>query len=144
MLISFMFIKYSFFFVTLKAMWKTIASLGILLCPKNQTQDNIYKQSPSGIWQYRDCIRKAEFYNVALVTSRGLLGCDTMQSHGRTPVLQRSMLPSLHSTSLLWSWRQHGPPKCQHPTTKLCSVTTQKTSTWIFTTMKALKFAYVG
>jgi len=30
-------------------------------------------------------------------------------------------------------WRQHGPLKRRYPTTTLHSVTTQKTSTWIFT-----------
>jgi len=29
-----------------------------------------------------------------------------------------------------WRWRQHGPPKCWHPTATLHSVTTQKTLSW--------------
>jgi len=36
-----------------------------------------------------------------------------------------------------WRWRQHFPPKCWYPAATLCqSITTQKTLTWIFTTMK--------
>jgi len=32
-----------------------------------------------------------------------------------------------------WRWRQQGPPKLWYPTATLQGVTTQKTSTWIFT-----------
>jgi hypothetical protein len=35
-----------------------------------------------------------------------------------------------------WRWRHHGPLKHWYPTTTLHGVTTQKTSTWIFTTVK--------
>jgi len=35
-----------------------------------------------------------------------------------------------------WSWRQHRPLKCWYPTAKLHGITTQKTLSWIFTTMK--------
>jgi len=53
------------------------------------------------------------------ISSRGLLGCDTMQCCGRIPTFQRSMLPP----------------------SSPCGVTTQKTSTWIFTAVKASIFA---
>jgi len=46
----------------------------------------------------------------------------------------------LHSTSP-WRWWQQGPLKCLYPTTILHDITTQKTLTWISTTIKTLKFA---
>jgi len=35
-----------------------------------------------------------------------------------------------------WRCRQHGPLKLWYPTTTLHDITTQKTTTWIFTAMK--------
>jgi hypothetical protein len=44
----------------------------------------------------------------------------------------------LHLTKfkVMGRWRQQGPSKCWYPTTTLCGVTTQETSTWIFTNVK--------
>jgi len=53
-----------------------------------------------------------------------ILGFDTVQSWGRIPTFQGSIMPP-------WRWKQHGPPKRWYPTTIPQSVTTQKkTSTW--------------
>jgi len=41
-----------------------------------------------------------------------------------------------------WNLRQHGPLKRWYPTTTLHDVTTQKTSTWNITVVKATKLAY--
>jgi len=41
----------------------------------------------------------------------------------------------LHSIAP-WRWRQHGLLKCWYPTTTLYGATAQKTSIWIFTTVK--------
>jgi len=35
-----------------------------------------------------------------------------------------------------WRWRQYGPPKRWYPATSLHGIVTQKTTTWIFTTVK--------
>jgi len=84
-------------------------------------------------------------------SSRNILGCDAVQCCGRIPTFQRSMhwnfgiLPK-HCTasqsrkprieSLPWRWRQHGPLKRWYVTTTLHGVTTEKTSTWIFTVVQ--------
>jgi len=60
-------------------------------------------------------------------SSRGLLGCDVVQCCERIPTFRRTFLTSP------WKWWQQGPPKSLYPTTTLLGVTTQKTSTWIFT-----------
>jgi hypothetical protein len=42
-----------------------------------------------------------------------------------------------------WRWRQHGPLKRWYPTTTLHCVTTQETSTWIFTAVKTANLVYM-
>jgi len=51
-------------------------------------------------------------------------------------------LISYHNISSGWRWRQHGPLKRWYPTTTLHGVTTQKTSTWNMTAMKASALAH--
>jgi hypothetical protein len=46
------------------------------------------------------------------------------------------ILPQHYTASQPRGWRQYGPPKRWYPTTTLHGVTTQKTSIWIFTSVK--------
>jgi len=46
-------------------------------------------------------------------------------------------------TSPLW-WRQQGPSKSWYPTATLHNITTQKTSNWIFSTMKISDLALIS
>jgi hypothetical protein len=94
-------------------------------------------------------------------SSRGLLGYDAVQSCGRIPTSERSMLPpssglwrhvvlwqdtnvsEVHAASIFWvvtpcsvvvGYQCFRVPRCRHlHNTKLHGVTTQKTSTWIKT-----------
>jgi len=56
---------------------------------------------------------------------------------GSTDFRNIGILPQHYKRSQLRSWRQHGPLKRCYPTITLHSVTTQKTSTCFFTSVKA-------
>jgi len=52
---------------------------------------------------------------------------------------QDTIVSDDHAASMFranWRWRQHGPLNRWYPTTSLLSITTQQTTTWIFTAMK--------
>jgi hypothetical protein len=69
------------------------------------------------------------------IWNKGLLSCDTMQYCGTIPMFQSTLL----LPSSPWRWRQYRPLKHWYPTTTLHSITTQKTSTWNITAVKASK-----
>jgi hypothetical protein len=76
------------------------------------------------------------------VSYHNTIQCHNPEDGGSMDLWNVGTLPQNYMVSHPRRWRQHGPLKRRYPTTTLHGVTTQKTSTRIFTAVKASNLVF--